>query len=198
MIKYYNFGAEGRKRIKKAAKTIKELDTRQKGFTGEAVEFRNRIKAVLHDPRREWSLEYRGVCSNSKWKSYTRGYYVTWVCENAFRDKRGKDRLATILFHEMVHACGGEELDAETLEKKYFDGRGATDPDKDDFEEFKRRGDTGRWFVLLRDRRRRLAYVYRKNGSHGETSVTEFKLLSKKKGANPRGRTKGTSAETVP
>ncbi len=41
------------------------------------------------------------------------------------------NRLGPVLLHELVHACGGTELDSEAVEWKCFAGNGATAPYKD-------------------------------------------------------------------
>lgn len=53
------------------------------------------------------------------------------------------NRLEAIVFHEMVHACGGTELDSEAFENHCYRGNGATPPTPDDFPKF--RDDGGRW-----------------------------------------------------
>lgn len=43
-----------------------------------------------------------------------------------------QNRFNAVVFHELIHACGGTELDAEAFENHCFRGRGATPPDKSD------------------------------------------------------------------
>jgi hypothetical protein len=45
-----------------------------------------------------------------------------------------------VVFHEMIHRCGGTELDAEAFENHCFRGAGATAPTPDDFPKFKKYG----------------------------------------------------------
>ncbi len=52
-------------------------------------------------------------------------------------------RFEAIVFHEMVHACGGTELDSEAFENHCYRGAGATVPTSDDFPKFRSEG--GRW-----------------------------------------------------
>jgi hypothetical protein len=52
-------------------------------------------------------------------------------------------RLEAIIFHEMIHSCGGTELDSEAFENHCYRGNGATAPTSDDFPKF--RDDGGRW-----------------------------------------------------
>lgn len=52
-------------------------------------------------------------------------------------------RFDAIVFHEIVHSCGGTELDSEALENHCFRGCGATAPTSDDFPKF--RDDGGRF-----------------------------------------------------
>jgi len=46
-------------------------------------------------------------------------------------------RVGPVLLHELVHACGGTELDSEAAEHACFDGSGATLPFGDDWDKFK-------------------------------------------------------------
>ncbi len=52
-------------------------------------------------------------------------------------------RFEAIVFHEIVHSCGGTELDSEALENHCYRGCGATPPTSDDFPKF--RDDGGRF-----------------------------------------------------
>lgn len=52
-------------------------------------------------------------------------------------------RFDAIVFHEIVHSCGGTELDSEAFENHCFRLCGATAPTSDDFPKF--RDDGGRW-----------------------------------------------------
>ena len=52
-------------------------------------------------------------------------------------------RFDAIVFHEIVHSCGGTELDSEALENHCFRTAGATPPTSDDFPKF--RDDGGRF-----------------------------------------------------
>lgn len=50
-------------------------------------------------------------------------------------------RFEAIVFHELVHHCGGSELDAEAFENHCYAGAGATFPtDPDDFDDFRANG----------------------------------------------------------
>lgn len=74
------------------------------------------------------------------------------LCTGAFTGTQ--QRLNAIIFHEMIHAAGGTELDAEALENHFFAGRGATTPTASDWDDFHDDGgefviwdeDTGRLF----------------------------------------------------
>jgi hypothetical protein len=46
-------------------------------------------------------------------------------------------RVGPLLLHELVHACGGTELDAEAVEHACFNGNGATLPFGDDWDKFR-------------------------------------------------------------
>ena len=52
-------------------------------------------------------------------------------------------RFEAIVFHKIVHSCGGTELDSEAFENHCYRGAGATAPTSDDFPKF--RDDGGRW-----------------------------------------------------
>lgn len=49
-----------------------------------------------------------------------------------------QERINSVLFHELVHACGGDELDGEGLESHCFRESGATMPGRSDFQAFRR------------------------------------------------------------
>ena len=49
----------------------------------------------------------------------------------------GADRVGPVLLHELTHACGGTELDAEAVEHACFSGSGATLPFGDDWDKFR-------------------------------------------------------------
>lgn len=46
-------------------------------------------------------------------------------------------RFEAIVFHEIVHSCGGTELDSEAFENHCYRGAGATPPTSDDFPKFR-------------------------------------------------------------
>lgn len=52
-----------------------------------------------------------------------------------------RPRIDAVLLHELVHLCGGDELDAEAAEWACFNGNGATAPGGDDWDKF--RSETG-------------------------------------------------------
>lgn len=52
-------------------------------------------------------------------------------------------RFEAIVFHEIIHTCGGTELDSEGFQNHCYRGSGATAPTSDDFPKF--RDDGGRW-----------------------------------------------------
>lgn len=53
------------------------------------------------------------------------------------------NRFEAIVFHEIIHHCGGTELDAEAFENHCYRRAGATAPTSDDFPKF--RDDGGRF-----------------------------------------------------
>lgn len=56
-----------------------------------------------------------------------------------------------MVFHELIHVCSGNELDAEAFEEVLFPvalGAGASKPDLDDWMMFRRRNWKGRWVHL--------------------------------------------------
>lgn len=46
-------------------------------------------------------------------------------------------RFEAIVFHELIHACGGTELDSEAFENHCYRGCGATAPTASDFPKFR-------------------------------------------------------------
>lgn len=55
---------------------------------------------------------------------------------NSFLDGATQARVNAAVFHEMVHAAGGTELDSEALENHFFNGAGATTPTSGDWPKF--------------------------------------------------------------
>jgi hypothetical protein len=49
-------------------------------------------------------------------------------------------RFEAIVFHELIHHCGGTELDAEAFENHCYRSAGATGPTSDDFPKFRSEG----------------------------------------------------------
>lgn len=66
-----------------------------------------------------------------------RGLGVMGICRTSLA--AGPKRIGTLFFHELVHTCGGDELDAEGLEGHCFYEAGATFPSPSDFVEFRKR-----------------------------------------------------------
>lgn len=73
-----------------------------------------------------------------------RGSGKITLCDSSL-DSSTQQRITAIVFHEMIHAAGGTELDAEALENHFFGGSGATAPTSDDWEKFH---DDGGEFVI--------------------------------------------------
>jgi hypothetical protein len=90
----------------------------------------------------------RAASENIVWKcenlegldGQTSGNEIT-LTPNAFGSSSA--RFEAVVFHEMVHACGGTELDSEAFENHCYRGAGATAPTSGDFPKF--RDDGGRW-----------------------------------------------------
>jgi len=93
--------------------------------------------------------------------AYGLGHHNIFLCAKAFAEKdraealtathQPKRRLPAILFHELVHTCGGNEVDAETFENCVFGGEGATLPDMKDLKErFSEVDFKGRWVEMNR------------------------------------------------
>lgn len=51
-----------------------------------------------------------------------------------------QNRFDAIVFHEIIHRCGGTELDSEAFENHCYNGSGATAPTSDDFPKFRNEG----------------------------------------------------------
>ena len=90
-------------------------------------------------------------------EAYGLGHHNIFLCAKAFRattltaTHQRKRRLPAILFHELVHTCGGNEVDAETFENCVFGGEGATLPDMKDLKErFSEVDFKGRWVEMNR------------------------------------------------
>lgn len=64
---------------------------------------------------------------------------VIVICRNTL-DNESEQRNCIVIFHEMIHAAGGTELDSEALENHFFTGAGATMPDNGDFVKFRANG----------------------------------------------------------
>jgi hypothetical protein len=66
-----------------------------------------------------------------------KGQSMVGICRGTFEG--GQDRVNAVLFHELIHTCGGEEMDGEGLECHCFAGQGATMPGRSDFTLFEKR-----------------------------------------------------------
>ena len=73
-------------------------------------------------------------CEGCSFAAYQSGNRVT-MCTGTFSDTQ--DRINAVVFHELVHACGGTELDAEAFENHFYRLSGATAPCCGDFEKFR-------------------------------------------------------------
>lgn len=77
-------------------------------------------------------------CEGLSADGYTpqRGKGVIALCRSLLAGPR--ERVEAVLFHELVHACGGDELDGEGLEGHCFKGRAATQPGGSDYRLFRK------------------------------------------------------------
>jgi len=57
------------------------------------------------------------------------------VCNGTFSSTQ--NRINAVVFHELIHAIGGTELDSEAFENHCYRGQGATAPTSDDFPKFR-------------------------------------------------------------
>jgi hypothetical protein len=75
------------------------------------------------------------ACSGLDGRTPARGQHRVQLCGGL---NGTQARLTAVLFHEMIHAGGGPELDAEAFENHFFAGSGATAPFGNDFTLFRR------------------------------------------------------------
>ncbi len=136
---------EHRQMIEKALKRIDDKidDSKICGLRG-LERLAECIKEILegleeqHDENGgQWTIE----CSDCQEDPDTLAFTIKEenrivICTRTF--PLGQDRLNAVLFHELVHACCGTELDAEVLENHCFDGKGASFPTSDDAPKFDR------------------------------------------------------------
>ena len=88
----------------------------------------------------------------------TREDDVIVICRDTL-DNSTEQRTCIVIFHEMIHAAGGTELDSEALENHFFTGAGATFPTASDFDKFRANGgdfvewveNTGELFEICMD-----------------------------------------------
>lgn len=80
-------------------------------------------------------------CDSDTLQGYTPGGEddVIVICRNTLNNS-SEQRTCIVMFHEMIHAAGGTELDSEALESHFFTGAGATPPTAEDFTLFRARG----------------------------------------------------------
>lgn len=77
--------------------------------------------------------------------------YCIWLHPRTFRPSPGAphSRLTAVLFHELVHVAGGNELDAEAFENLVFNAEeGAVPPTADDWSKFAAHQGVGQWVKL--------------------------------------------------
>lgn len=91
-----------------------------------------------------------------KWWGCCGGYCI-WIHPRCFEPygRNRVSRLTSVLFHELVHAAGGWELDAEYYENHFFgEKEGATRPNRADLQQIIDDKYEGWWLYLDADRRR--------------------------------------------
>lgn len=67
--------------------------------------------------------------------TFQRGKGIVAVCRTLLTGHQ--ERVNAVLFHELVHACGGDEMDAEGLECHCFKDGEATPPSSSDYRRFR-------------------------------------------------------------
>ena len=91
-----------------------------------------------------------------KWWGCCGGYCI-WIHPICFEPygRNRVPRLTSVLFHELVHAAGGWELDAEYYENHFFgEKEGATRPNRGDLQQIIDDKYEGWWLYLDANRRR--------------------------------------------
>ena len=91
-----------------------------------------------------------------KWWGRSGGYCI-WIHSRCFEPygKNRVPRLTSVLFHELIHAAGGWELDAEYYENHFFgEKEGATRPNRGDLQQIIDDKYEGWWLHLDASRRR--------------------------------------------
>ncbi len=73
------------------------------------------------------------ACQNNSWNGYQSGNKLV-ICQSTF--DAGQSRVNAVLLHELVHSCGGTELDSEAVEFACLNGAGATLPSSGDWVKF--------------------------------------------------------------
>jgi len=94
--------------------------------------------------------------------------YCIWLTPQTFAPwkdiKPRTPRLSAVLLHELVHAAGGMELDAETFENMLFTHEeGASAPSEDDWPEFEAQHYEGWWCYLDRNSKGRVIDLWRRD-----------------------------------
>ena len=84
------------------------------------------------------------------------GYRIT-LYQRAFgMDPKRENRLAPLVFHELIHVARGWEFDAEAFENAWFTpAEGARPPTRDDWDLFREQHYQG-WWVCVNKRTRRV------------------------------------------
>jgi hypothetical protein len=107
---------------------------------GDAADLRQRINDMLASAL---LIDCNAAgCAGLDGFTPVRGEFRVTVCPGPFGSQ---NRTNAVLFHEMVHAAGGTELDAEAFENHCYAGRGAVAPTPGDFPLF--RSDGGTWTI---------------------------------------------------
>lgn len=99
----------------------------------------SKLISTLNSKKKSVCFNCEG-CSYDAYINHLGGDRIT-VCNRSFSSYT-QNRMNAIIFHELVHAAGGTELDAEAFENHCYRGQGATAPTSDDFSKFRREGGT--------------------------------------------------------
>ena len=128
-----------------------------------------------------------------KWWGCSGGYCI-WIHPRCFEPygRNRAPRLTSVLFHELVHAAGGWELDAEYYENHFFgEKEGATRPNWDDLQQIIDDKYEGRWLHLDANRRRVMDLWKNDRGEFSQyANLQKFEEAVSLKSARERARSR--------